>query len=138
MPAGRHPWIPDAKQIEEAAIMYGQGMTLEQISDYFGISFQTLNERRKEIPEFADAFKKGRGNAFAYVTGKIMNHIENGNLTAAIFYAKTQMGWKETDVHEHQGKDGGSIKMESEVKLTASDTFNQMLDAFIKTKDKSE
>jgi hypothetical protein len=32
-----------------------------------------------------------------------------GDTTAAIFWAKTQMGWKETSAHEFTGKDGGPI-----------------------------
>ena len=133
---GRPPWIPTEKQIEEAGILHGQGMTLEQIADYFGISYQTLNERKKEIPDFADAFKRGKGQANAYVTGKLMNHIENGNLTAAIFYMKCQMGWKEAQVLEHQGKDGGAIKVETELKLNAQSLLSQAMDVITKDKEK--
>jgi hypothetical protein len=32
-------------------------------------------------------------------------------VAAAIFYAKTQMGWRETTVLQHEGKDGGPIEV---------------------------
>jgi hypothetical protein len=32
-------------------------------------------------------------------------------VAAAIFFAKTQMGWKETSVHQHEGTNGGPIEV---------------------------
>src|SRR3990167_3295756 len=132
MPPGRHPWIPDKKMIEEAGIMYGQGMTLEQIANYFGISYQTLNERKNEIPDFADALKKGKGKMDAFVTGKLFKQIQRDNLILIIFYLKCKMGWKESQVLEHQGKDGAPIQVESEIKLSAKQTMDETMDSFFK------
>ena len=34
---------------------------------------------------------------------------EQARVTAAIFFAKTRMGWKETQINEHAGKNSGAI-----------------------------
>jgi hypothetical protein len=34
---------------------------------------------------------------------------ERARVTAAIFFAKTRMGWKDTSVHQHEGRDNGAI-----------------------------
>jgi hypothetical protein len=34
---------------------------------------------------------------------------EQARVAAAIFFAKTRLGWQETDVHQHEGHNGGPI-----------------------------
>jgi hypothetical protein len=34
---------------------------------------------------------------------------DQARVTAAIFFAKTRMGWRETSVHQHEGRDSGPI-----------------------------
>jgi len=59
-----------------------------------GIDLKTL---RKHFRRELDTAKI---KANAKVGGTLFNKIMNGDTTAAIFWAKTQMGWKETQVHE--------------------------------------
>jgi|TARA_Y100000310_G_scaffold179038_1_gene179013 hypothetical protein len=42
--------------------------------------------------------------ANAKIGGMLFNKAMNGDTTAAIFWAKTQMGWKETQNINHSGK----------------------------------
>jgi len=42
----------------------------------------------------------------------LFNKAVNGDTTAAIFWAKTQMGWKETNVQENNGEQIHVIKWE--------------------------
>jgi hypothetical protein len=81
----------------------GLGITQEQIATLIGKCVDTLAERCRED---LDA---GAAEAKAKVGGAIVKAALNGNMTAAIFYAKTQMGWKETVRNEHTGKDGDDI-----------------------------
>lgn len=71
-------------------------LPLDQIADFFGISDDTLRRRMQEDPEVLRMYQKGRSKAHASIGGSILQQARAGNLTAAIFYAKTQMRWSET------------------------------------------
>jgi len=62
-----------------------------------GIDDKTL---RKHFRRELDTAKI---KANAKIGGTLFNKAVNGDTTAAIFWAKTQMGWKETNVSEHTG-----------------------------------
>tara|TARA_R110002073_G_scaffold309560_2_gene479842 strand:+ start:261 stop:635 length:375 start_codon:yes stop_codon:yes gene_type:complete len=68
-----------------------------------GIDDKTL---RKHFRRELDTAKI---KANAKIGGTLFNKAVNGDTTAAIFWAKTQMGWKETTIQEHSGQDGGPI-----------------------------
>tara|TARA_R110000868_G_scaffold42137_4_gene142952 strand:- start:952 stop:1326 length:375 start_codon:yes stop_codon:yes gene_type:complete len=72
-------------------------LTKAQLSDYLGISETTFRAVEERQPEVSDAYKKGRSKAIASVAGNLINQAQSGNMTAAIFYLKTQAGWKEQD-----------------------------------------
>ena len=60
-----------------------------------GIDVKTL---RKHFRRELDTAKI---EANAKIGGTLFNRAINGDTTAAIFWAKTQMGWKETTVFDH-------------------------------------
>ena len=91
------------KQVEALA---ARGLTQQQIADSLGISESTLYTNKRENVDFAEAIKRGKAKGIATVTNKLFAKIEEGNLTATIFYLKTQAGWKETSVNEHISPDG--------------------------------
>jgi len=65
-----------------------------------GIDEKTLRKHfRQELDTAAT-------KANAKVAGTLYNKALSGDTTAAIWWSKTRMGWKETSVQEHQGKDG--------------------------------
>jgi len=71
-------------------------LTKKQCADFFQMSETTLREVEKRQPEVADAYKKGKSNAVASVAQSLLSMAtRKGNVTAAIFYLKTQAGWKE-------------------------------------------
>ena len=62
-----------------------------------GIDDKTLRKHfRKELDTAAT-------KANAKIGGTLFNKAVNGDTSAAIFWAKTRMGWKETNVTEHAG-----------------------------------
>ena len=52
----------------------------------------------------------GRIDANAQIANTLFQQAKKGNMTAAIFWLKTRAGWKETQVTELTGEDGGPIK----------------------------
>jgi predicted transcriptional regulator len=70
-------------------------LTMEQIADFLGISEQTLRRRFHDSPKVLEAFKKGKGEALAGVATNLIQQARDGNVAAAIFYLKTQGGWRE-------------------------------------------
>lgn len=80
------------RQYEELASV----LTKAQCADFFGISLTTLKEIEKRQPEVYDSYKRGKSQAIANVANNLVKQAKDGNMSAAIFYLKTQAGWSET------------------------------------------
>ena len=104
---GPQAWKPTDDERKRIRMYAGLGITQEQIATLIGKCVDTLAAHCRED---LDA---GAAEAKAKVGGAIVKAALGGNMTAAIFYAKTQMGWKETNVTEHSG----SVKTVTEVLL---------------------
>lgn len=103
---GTKPWQPTDEERKAIEQMVAIGLNQEQIAIVIGRSVDSLDRHcRHEL----DA---GKLKANAKIGGKLFEKAMNGDTAALIFWAKTQMGWKETDRHEHTGKDGGPIQHE--------------------------
>lgn len=72
-------------------------LSKKQMADYFGIDENTLRAVEKRQPEVFQAYQKGRGKAIASVGTNLISQARAGNVSAAIFYLKTQAGWKEAE-----------------------------------------
>lgn len=83
------------KIIEEIKELAGRGLTVAEIHTYYGIQKTAWYEKIKEFPEIEDIIKQAKAKKCAIATGILWNHIKNGNVTALIFYLKTQHGWSE-------------------------------------------
>lgn len=68
-----------------------------QIADYFGICENTLRAIEKRQSEVSAAYKKGKVNQIASMGSNLVKLAKQGNVSANIFYLKTQAGWKEKD-----------------------------------------
>lgn len=68
-----------------------------QIADYLGVSRVTFDAILKREPEVSIQYQKGKAKAIANVAQGLIKQAIDGNMTAAIFYLKTQAGWRETD-----------------------------------------
>jgi len=78
-------------QVEALAAVLSKG----QMADYFSISETTLREVESRQPEVFDAYKRGKAKAIGNVAKNLIGQAQAGNISAAIFYLKTQAGWKE-------------------------------------------
>jgi len=90
-------------------------LTMEQIADFLGISEQTLRRRMMEDPAVLEAYKRGKGEALAGIAHNLIQQARDGNTTAAIFYLKTQGGWREKNELEVSGPGGAPIASEIKV-----------------------
>lgn len=95
----------DEKQIAQVEALAAY-LTLEQISDYFGITRPTFDAICQRQPEVFLQYKKGKSKAVASIASNLIKQAQDGNTTAAIFYLKTQAGWKETQQVDNISSDG--------------------------------
>lgn len=91
---GREPTVFDEAQIAQVEAL-ASVLTKGQMADYFGICENTFREVEKRQPKVSEAYKKGKGKAIAGVASGLVSQARKGNVAAAIFYLKTQAGWKE-------------------------------------------
>ena len=68
-------------------------LSIEQIADYCGFSEDTFYELKKRDPRVLRAYKKGKAKAIDKVARNLITLADQGDVTATIFYLKTQAGW---------------------------------------------
>ena len=144
---GRHSlYNPDIhpKKAHGFALM---GKTDKEISKALGVSENTLNEWKKDYPEFTEALKNSKDTADAPVVKSLYQRalgyeytekkvIENPDgtrrkevtikqvapdVTAQIFWLKNRQpkDWRDKQVQEITGKDGGPVKTETTLNIAA-------------------
>lgn len=96
---GPQPWVPDEDEVEKIKLYAGLGSTQAQIATMIGKSEDTLVRQ----PIAKAAFEEGKANTIARVAGSLVKKALAGDTASAIFYLKTQAGWKETTLNEHSG-----------------------------------
>jgi len=102
---GRPPHQPTDQARLQAKTLAAVGVRHEDIAAKLGISADTLTKYyRQELDD-------GRVDANAQVAKSLYEQAKAGNTTAMIFWLKTRAGWKETNVTELTGQDGGAIKV---------------------------
>lgn len=128
-PNGRPPVKLSPEQVTEVGTL-ASVLSIEQIADYLGIGRTTFYEVMKRQPEVSEHYQKGKAKAIGNVARNLIVQANSGNTTAAIFYLKTQAGWKETNRQELTGADGGPIKQEvSDVKQQLLDKLSQLAES---------
>jgi len=114
MPAKAHK--PTDESRAEVKALASFGLPQEDIAKYVGVSHVTLRKH------YASELKLSAIKANATV-GKYLFSLASGQALrngashsecarSAMFWAKTRMGWRETDRLEHSGPDGGAIPVE--------------------------
>ena len=98
----KHAPTPEQRKIVKA--MVGYGVLQNDIATVIGIDPKTLRLH------YADEIAKGGIEANAQVAQSLFKAAtRDGNMTAAIWWTKIRMGWKETALMQHSGPDGGPI-----------------------------
>jgi len=92
--AGRKPTELTDEQITELGALSAV-LNTTQIADYFGISHVTFKALRDRDDRISFAYKNGKAKAIASIGGNLIETAKSGNVSAQIFYMKTQAGWSE-------------------------------------------
>ena len=93
--ARKNKWIPSAEELKKVEALASRGMTEENIAHCLGIRPETLSKKKHEFEQLVQAIKRGKAKGIAMVTNELLKNIQLGNVTAQIFYLKSQAGWKE-------------------------------------------
>lgn len=97
---GPKPWEPSVDDIAKIKLHAGLGMTQAQIAKLIGVCERTFRDQE----DCKAAFEEGKALTIARVAGSLVQKALKGDTTSAIFYLKTQAGWKETAVQEITGQ----------------------------------
>ena len=92
---GKKPWIPSEKEIEKVEALAARGMEQQDIALCLGIDAGTLTKKNKVYGRLDQAIKRGKARGIARVTNALIKNIDIGNVTAQIFYLKTQARWRD-------------------------------------------
>jgi len=109
------------EMIAQAEAYASRGLTTEQIALALGIGETTIYEKFKLYPNFREAINRGKSKGIAHVANALLKNVDNGNVTAQIFYLKAQAKWRDGNLIEHTGKDGEAIQIETKYKLAKSE-----------------
>lgn len=85
-------------------------LNTKQIADHFGISYETFLIVRKRQPELDKAYKMGKAKMIDDVANSLAQAALNGNVVAAMFFLKTQAGWREKDRPDDLGDEDDDYK----------------------------
>lgn len=121
--AGRPSFVPTDSERKQVEALSGYGLPIEQIAVLVrdGIDTDTLRKH------FAQELISGKAKANGQVGKTLFQKVMAGDTTAAIWWSKTQMRWKEVQQHELTGADGAPLefaKIERVVIRGKADTEN--------------
>jgi hypothetical protein len=101
--AGRPRFEPTDEQRRIVKGMAALGIPFVDIGYVLGVSEDTIKRRFRSELDVGPAEANARVGNFLYQQAQ-------KNLTAAIFWAKTRMGWRETNRTEITGADGEALQ----------------------------
>jgi len=111
----RKPHEPTAEQRQLVQLHATVGTTQDQIASIIGIDKKTLRKHYRDELDLALA------KANATIGGALFNKAKTGDVTAMIFWMKTQARWRERHEHDHTSSDGSMSPREIVIKAPGSD-----------------
>ena len=116
---------PTEKTRAEIIALRPYGVPIKEVAAYIGIDDKTLYKYYREELENSAIKANANVGKFLYQAASgqaLQTGASHGDcVRAAMFWAKTRMGWKETNVQEHTGVDGKPIAHSVEIKVTFDD-----------------
>lgn len=89
-----HITLTDAQRAEVETL--AAVLNAEQIADFLGFGRTTFFALLNRDADIAERYKRGKARAVGSVAQSLVTKARAGNVTAMIFYLKTQGGWRET------------------------------------------
>lgn len=81
--------------IEKIEQMAAEGCSEASMAKALRIAEPTFRDRKRNDPRVAEALARGRGAHHDETIGHLTQHMRNGNVTAAIFLAKSLHGYRD-------------------------------------------
>lgn len=106
--AGAPEHVPTDDLRAKVEQLAGLGCTHESIAVMIGLSDDKTVRKHYE-----HELKLGKAKANAKISNVLFNEAVKGNMTAAIFWQKSQAGWREKSEVVHTGPDGGPVGAEA-------------------------
>ena len=106
---GRPPYEPTEDQRRIVNIMAAGGLQQAQIAAAIGVSRPTLEKY------FREELDGGGAKAHGMVVANLFRQATKDDpraTAAAIFWAKTRLGWRDVTSHELSGPNGGPARLE--------------------------
>ena len=103
---GRPPLKFSAAIRGEVVRLAGLGVPFKQIADSMGVNKETLRNN------FGVAMMRARVECNEKIAKRLFDRAMEGDNACLIFWAKTQMGWRDVSQIEHIGEGGGPIRIE--------------------------
>ena len=107
------PHIPTDKTRAEIIALRSYGVPIKEVAAYIGIDDKTLYKYYSEELELSATKANANVGKFLYqaASGQALTTGASYSdcVRAAMFWAKTRMGWKETNVQEHTGANGKDL-----------------------------
>ena len=107
----------DAKNVEALTIA---GVPQKLIAEILKISEPTLRKH------YRNELDTSKAKANAVISQALFKSAKDGNITAQIFWLKTQAGWRETNYHELTGKDGDKLFDEPKQLIEIRKVFDEI------------
>jgi hypothetical protein len=94
---GRPAFAITPEICRKAESLAAQGLTLEQTAHTLGISYKTLNEKRKDFSEFSEAIALGKAKGVATITNALFAKAKEGDVPAMKYYLNNRdnSNWKD-------------------------------------------
>ena len=114
---GRPPRVFTDEEIEECKVL-AASLTKQQLADYFGCCFNTLQKAMERQPLLSEMYRKGKALAVIQMAGSLQAKGLEGDVGAAKFWLSHQAGWSETKRTELTGANGDPIEMNTDTHWT--------------------
>lgn len=103
MAGGRPSFEVTNKVIEKVERLAATGLNLKEIAAVLGISYDTLNEKRKEFSEFSEAIEGGRAKGVGMIKNRFFEKAKDGDNHCMTLYLKNYSDLTDRQDIKHSG-----------------------------------